>query len=259
MPIISSNFDPTRINKILHISKLKEFKCQPLKHKVFCEKGTTCVHCGRTGELVVYVGKKWVVTDKDFIALTLDHIKPKSKGGKNVFDNIQPLCYYCNSTKSNHTNEGLVLIKKVIKIEEIPGADYIELIYLNGYKTYAQKSKYKVGEEVIFIKPESWIPYDLVSSPNTPKVNMGVVGWRLKKKKIMGVMVDGMVLPLSILEGIDYDEKNLANILNINPYVVARGHNHIDSIISRHKKLKEKILSNLPKKVDPMALEIINS
>jgi 5-methylcytosine-specific restriction endonuclease McrA len=45
-----------------------------------------CLRCGR-----------------DNVKLTLDHVVPISKGGRNTIDNIQPLCGKCNSFKSTKT------------------------------------------------------------------------------------------------------------------------------------------------------------
>lgn len=44
--------------------------------------GNKCLCCGRTD-----------------LQLTIDHIVPLSKGGKNLVDNVQPLCMPCNSKK----------------------------------------------------------------------------------------------------------------------------------------------------------------
>lgn len=43
--------------------------------------GNRCLRCGSDGPL------------------TIDHVIPLSRGGKNTIDNIQPLCHKCNSSK----------------------------------------------------------------------------------------------------------------------------------------------------------------
>jgi len=57
-----------------------------LRYRVLKESGGRCALCG--------------VTKKER-PLDVDHIKPKSKGGKNVYENLQVLCSKCNRSKSN--------------------------------------------------------------------------------------------------------------------------------------------------------------
>ena len=47
------------------------------------EHGYACAHCGVTADL------------------TMDHVTPLSKGGRNTIENIQVLCRACNSSKGN--------------------------------------------------------------------------------------------------------------------------------------------------------------
>jgi HNH endonuclease len=58
-----------------------------MRWRVFQRDGWKCVACGRTSE--------------DDVILHVDHIVPRSKGGKDELDNYQTLCHPCNIGKSN--------------------------------------------------------------------------------------------------------------------------------------------------------------
>ena len=57
-----------------------------LRYKVLKEAKGRCALCGAT---------------KDMVALDVDHIIPRSKKGKSIYENLQVLCAKCNRTKSN--------------------------------------------------------------------------------------------------------------------------------------------------------------
>jgi 5-methylcytosine-specific restriction endonuclease McrA len=50
------------------------------------EYGNKCNHCGM---------------QSDYTLLTIDHVRPISKGGTNDIGNLQPLCITCNQSKGN--------------------------------------------------------------------------------------------------------------------------------------------------------------
>ena len=75
------------------------------------ERSTKCVSCG-------IEGKYFVKTKADMfnaatlnlyaidihgnkVLMTKDHIKPKSLGGSNTYDNLQTMCVHCNNAKDN--------------------------------------------------------------------------------------------------------------------------------------------------------------
>ena len=69
------------------------------KHNIFRRDGGRCQYCG---------------TAKD---LTLDHVIPKSKGGKSIWTNLVTACKKCNSLKGDYSLEkaGMQLRKQPIK------------------------------------------------------------------------------------------------------------------------------------------------
>lgn len=72
----------------------RKVKVMPaLRWQVFQRDGWRCVACGRTPE--------------DNIILHIDHIIPRSKGGKDTFENYQTLCSTCNIGKSNRDQTDL--------------------------------------------------------------------------------------------------------------------------------------------------------
>lgn len=72
-----------RLTKWIYIPHRKSM---PLtRHNVFKRDGNRCVYCGS--------GKK----------LTLDHVMPRSKGGKNTWNNLVTCCARCNSKKDDKT------------------------------------------------------------------------------------------------------------------------------------------------------------
>ena len=63
-------------------ARLHGNESEPYDFKAICEHyNNRCVKCG------------------ELKPLTVDHIKPISKGGPDIASNIQPLCQACNSTK----------------------------------------------------------------------------------------------------------------------------------------------------------------
>jgi hypothetical protein len=66
------------------------------KHNILKRDDHKCVYCGSKNEL------------------TLDHVFPKSRGGKNTWENLVACCTKCNSKKNDRTPEeaGMTMLSK---------------------------------------------------------------------------------------------------------------------------------------------------
>jgi len=88
------------IPKVLRLVKLVrsiyKTKVPFSKKNVMVRDNFTCAYCGKTEQ-----------------RLTIDHIIPKSKGGKSTFENCVASCKPCNNRKNNRTpSEANMFLKK---------------------------------------------------------------------------------------------------------------------------------------------------
>lgn len=119
----------------------------------------------------------------------------------------------------------LATIRRIDDITPIEGADLIHCLHFGGWKVVAQKSMgYRENQLVVFVEIDAWVPHSiapfLTEAGKEPKVYQGVVGQRLRTKKLKGVISQGLVLPLDILgntEGIS-EGSDVTSILGIVKY-----------------------------------------
>lgn len=108
-------------------------------------------------------------------------------------------------------NRKLARIERIEEIIPIEGADRIQSHRVLNWNVIGQKGLYEVGDRVIFIEPDAWIPNKLapfLTKPDRfPKEYMGIEGERLKTMKMKGVYSQGLLLPIAA--GNSYIEEKL--------------------------------------------------
>lgn len=76
---------------------------------IYLKHGTQCCCCPARGEF--FALEKWgdnslhlelyATVDGKEVLMTVDHIIPRSKGGRDTIKNYQPMCKICNETKGS--------------------------------------------------------------------------------------------------------------------------------------------------------------
>jgi RNA ligase (TIGR02306 family) len=103
-------------------------------------------------------------------------------------------------------------LAKIVKIDElnpIEGADAIECAVVGGWKVVAQKGLYNVGDLAVYFEIDSWIPTELapfLSKGKEPREFEGVKGERLKTIKLRGQLSQGLLMPLTGMGQMGYQE-----------------------------------------------------
>ena len=107
----------------------------------------------------------------------------------------------------NNMERKLASIRKISNIQPIEGADKIELVTVDGWKVVVAKDVgHKIGDLVIYCEIDSFLPikpeFEFLRKSSYKKMG-DQEGFRLKTIKLRGVTSQGLILPLSVLEGDD--------------------------------------------------------
>ena len=94
----------------------------------------------------------------------------------------------------------LASIRRIDKLEPIPGADLIWKATIGGWELVTAKDNgFKEGDLVVYLEIDSWVPHELapfLSKGSEPRVYNGVKGERLKTIKLRGQISQGLILPV---------------------------------------------------------------
>lgn len=87
-----------RVIVLLFYDKLPKRHVRFSRKNIFERDGWTCQYCG-TRPPSKTAALNWMKEN----ALNLDHVVPRSKGGKTTWNNVVTSCYKCNSKKGSRT------------------------------------------------------------------------------------------------------------------------------------------------------------
>lgn len=95
----------------------------------------------------------------------------------------------------------LVTIRQVIDIQPIDGANFIEVITVDGWKLVSKKGEFKVNDYCMYFEIDSLLPlsderFSFLSSRSIKNVD-GIDYHRLKSMKLKGQISQGLALPIS--------------------------------------------------------------
>jgi RNA ligase (TIGR02306 family) len=98
----------------------------------------------------------------------------------------------------------LASIRRISNIQEIPGADMIELAIVDGWKVVVAKEVgHKIGDMVVYCEIDSFLPireeFEFLRKSSYKKMG-DQEGFRLKSIRLRGTLSQGLILPLKGLQ-----------------------------------------------------------
>jgi RNA ligase (TIGR02306 family) len=100
------------------------------------------------------------------------------------------------------TERKLATIRKISEVRSIPEADKICAYGVDGWFVVDTVDKYSVGDLVVFLEVDSFVPTELapfLSKGKEPREYEGIKGERLRTVKLKKQISQGLLLPLSVI------------------------------------------------------------
>ena len=100
----------------------------------------------------------------------------------------------------------LATVRRITRIEPIENADKIEKVSVGGWNVIAAKEVgHKVGDLVIYCEIDSFLPikdpdFEFLKKSSYKKLPDGTEGYKLRTMKLKGIISQGLILPLSVLD-----------------------------------------------------------
>jgi len=95
----------------------------------------------------------------------------------------------------------LASIRRIADIQPIEGADAIDVATVDGWKVVVKKGEFVVGNLVVYLEIDSWVPYELapflVKNAAIPREYNGVKGERLRTIRLRGQVSQGLLLKIT--------------------------------------------------------------
>lgn len=116
----------------------------------------------------------------------------------------------------------LASIQRVAGIRPIEGADAIEVVRINNWDVVSKKGEYSPGDLCVYFEIDSFLPireeFEFLRKSSFKKM-ADWAGFRLRTIKLRGQLSQGLVMPLSILEGTDEYKIGMSEgRLQVGPY-----------------------------------------
>jgi len=112
-------------------------------------------------------------------------------------------------------NDPLASIQKIISHEIHPNADNLDIIKVLGWQIVTRRNDFKLNDLVVFCRVDSLLPvkpeFEFLRVSSFRKMHTGEEGFRIKTVKLRQFVSQGIIFPLSILNGLKYENDTREN------------------------------------------------